>query len=145
MPKILIVNTLTKISNFLGLKAIKMLKERFHFVNFTRTFGDEKYLMNIGRRILQQTPTTDAYKMVSKASQLSPFNPLQEYKTINSEHDMKSMLLNFLVVLVIMFTFFAIVVAMSWLISMYVLKRLRRKKVLEMSCNVINEFDVTEL
>ena len=122
-----------------------MLKERFHFVNFNRTFRDEKYLMNIGRRILQQETTTDAYKMVSKASQLSPFNPLQEYKTINFEHDMKSMLLKFLVVLVIMFTFFAIVVAMTWLISMYVLKRLRRKKALEMSCNVINDFDVTEL
>ena len=124
---------------------MKMLKERFHFVNFNQTFRDEKYLMNIGRRILQQETTTDAYKMVSKASQLSPFNPLQEYKTINLEHDMKSMLLKFLVVLVIMFTFFAIVVAMTWLISMYVLKRLRRKKALEMSCNVINEFDVTEL
>ena len=122
-----------------------MLKERFHFVNFNRTFRDEKYLMNIGRRILQQETTTDAYKMVSKASQLSPFNPLQEYRTINLEHDMQRMLLKFLVVLVIMFTFFAIVVAMTWLISMYVLKRLRRKKALEMSCNVINELDVTEL
>ena len=122
-----------------------MLKERIHFVNFKRAFGDEKYIMNIGRRILQQETTTDAYKMVSKASQLSPFNPLQEYKTINLEHDMKSMLLKFLVVLVIMFTFFAIVVAMTWLISMYVLKRLRRKRALEMSCNVMNDFDVTEL
>ena len=122
-----------------------MLKERFHFVNFNRTFRDENYLMNIGRRILQQETTTDAYKMVSKVSQLSPFDPLQAYKTINLEHDMKSMLLKFLVVLVIMFTFFAIVVAMTWLISMYVLKRLRRKRALEMSCNVMNDFDVTEL
>ena len=122
-----------------------MLKEKFHFVNFNRTFRDEKYLMNIGRRILQQETTTDAYKMVSKASQLSPFNPFQEYKAINLEHDMKSMLLKFLVVLVIMFTFFAIVVAMTWLISMYVLKRLRREKALELSCNVMNALDVTEL
>ena len=57
------------------------------------------------------------------------------------EYDMKSILLKFLVLLVMMFTFFAILTAVAWLLSLYVLKRLTRQ-----NAHRSNMFlDVTEL
>jgi uncharacterized membrane protein len=57
------------------------------------------------------------------------------------EYDMKNILLKFLVLLVMMFTFFAVLTAMAWLVSLYVLKRLTRQ-----NAHRSNMFlDVTEL
>ena len=57
------------------------------------------------------------------------------------EYDMKSILLKFLVLLVMMFTFFAIHTSVAWLLSLYILKRLTRQ-----NAHRSNMFlDVTEL
>ena len=62
------------------------------------------------------------------------------------KYDMNSILLKILTMLVIMFTFFTIIAAMAWLVSLYVLKRITRKNVIRHAVNNNNKvFDVTKL
>ena len=75
--------------------------------------------LNLGRKLLQE--------YIHETTEEATFPPKQDDKTSLSEWKFiaKNMLLNVLILILIVFTFFAIFISFVWLLTMYALKRLK--------------------